>query len=165
LLFYAVGIVAYGSLQLLNRAFYAVQDTATPMLVGMFTIALNIWLNLILIGRLGHGGLALAYSLAGIFNMVLLLFLLRRRLGPMGGRRLALSAAKSLVAALLAASAAWTVAGRLEPQVLLLGKLGQVQQVGAALAVALGVFLLAAVALRMEETGQAWQLVRRRLGR
>jgi putative peptidoglycan lipid II flippase len=165
LFFYAIGIVAYGAIQILNRSFYALQDTATPMLAGMITIGLNIWLNLHLVHPLGHGGLALGYSLAGTFNMALLLLLLRRRLGPMGGRRLALSAVGTLVAAASAAAAAYVVAARLEPAAQALGKLGQAQQVGAAMVAAGAVFALVAVVLRLEEAGQVWQAIKRRLGR
>ncbi|MGB9886024.1 MAG: murein biosynthesis integral membrane protein MurJ [Moorellales bacterium] len=165
LLYYSLGIVAYGCIQILNRSFYALQDTATPMLAGVAAIGLNIWLNVSLVGPLGHGGLALAYSLAGGFNLLLLLLLLRRRLGRIGGRVLAGSALKSLLAGGVAVLGAWWVARYLEPQALTLGKLGQVQQVGAAMGLALVVFVLAAVALRMEEVDQVWEVLKRRLGR
>jgi putative peptidoglycan lipid II flippase len=165
LLFYSLGIVAYGCIQVLNRSFYALQDTTTPMVAGVAAIGLNIWLNVSLVGPLGHGGLALAYSLAGGFNFVLLLLLLRRRLGRIGGRALATSGLKSLLAGTVAVLGAWVVAGHLEPYALLAGKLGQAQQVGAAIGLALLVFVLAAVAMRMEEVGQVWEVVKRRLGR
>jgi putative peptidoglycan lipid II flippase len=39
-------------------------------------------------GPLKHGGLALATSIAAIFNVVLLIHLLRKRIGLMGGRKI-----------------------------------------------------------------------------
>ena len=49
---------------------------------------LNIVLNLILMGPLQHGGLALATSLSALFNAVLLTYFLRKRLGLLGGRKI-----------------------------------------------------------------------------
>ena len=88
LVVYALGLAAYASLHLLNRAFYALQDTKTPMLIGMMTVGVNILLSLL--WRLGGGeyGLAAAYTTAGIVNMLLLLALLHKRIGPFGGREL-----------------------------------------------------------------------------
>ena len=55
---------------------------------------LNIILNLILMGPLKHGGLALATSIAAVFNVVLLIHLLRKRVGSMGGRKILSSVIK-----------------------------------------------------------------------
>jgi putative peptidoglycan lipid II flippase len=48
-------------------------------------VAVNIILNLILVRWLAHGGLALATSLAALVSCLLLVYLLRRRLGHIGG--------------------------------------------------------------------------------
>jgi putative peptidoglycan lipid II flippase len=95
LTFYALscfvpGLVGYGLAQVLTRAFYAMQDTKTPMFIGVLTVFTNVALNFALIGPMGVGGLALATSLAGLFNMALLFLILERRLqltlfGPLFG--------------------------------------------------------------------------------
>jgi putative peptidoglycan lipid II flippase len=74
------GLVGYGLAQVMTRAFYAMQDTKTPMLAGALTVGVNVALNYILIGPMGVGGLALATSIAGLFNLVLLFVILERRL-------------------------------------------------------------------------------------
>jgi putative peptidoglycan lipid II flippase len=56
------------------------------MLLGIGAVAVNVVLDLLLVRPLAHGGLALATSLAAVFAMVLLLVILRRRVGALGGR-------------------------------------------------------------------------------
>lgn len=78
--FLALGLVGYGMTYLLTRAFYALQDTRTPVAISAVTVGLNIALDLLLIGPMGIGGLALATSIAGLTQMSLLMLLLQHRL-------------------------------------------------------------------------------------
>ena len=64
---------------------------------------LNIILNLVLMGPLKHGGLALATSIAALFNVILLIHFLRKKLGLMGGRKILLSTIKLVFAAVVMA--------------------------------------------------------------
>lgn len=77
---YLPGLIGYALAYLLTRAFYALQDTRTPLFIGALTVALNVVLDYALVGPLGVGGLALATSLAGIAHAFLLFLLLQRRL-------------------------------------------------------------------------------------
>ncbi|HHY33780.1 MAG TPA: murein biosynthesis integral membrane protein MurJ [Firmicutes bacterium] len=88
LLFFCVGVGVFTLRDMANRAFFALQDTTTPMIVGAASVAVNIAANLILVGPLKHGGLALGTSLAGVFGVAVLLWKLRALV-----RALALSAA------------------------------------------------------------------------
>ncbi|OGF55476.1 MAG: murein biosynthesis integral membrane protein MurJ, partial [Candidatus Fraserbacteria bacterium RBG_16_55_9] len=78
--FFALGLLGYGMTYLLTRSFYALQDTRTPVAISAVTVGLNIALDLLLIGPLGIGGLALATSIAGLTQMGLLILLLQNRL-------------------------------------------------------------------------------------
>lgn len=80
---FALGLVGVAVVEALTRAFYAMHDTTTPVLASLASIVLNLLASLVLIGPLGHGGLALALSLAGLAEMTVLLIVLRRRLGPL----------------------------------------------------------------------------------
>jgi len=91
---YALGMWAAGGIRILASAFYSVKDTRTPFLTATAAMGVNIFLNLALMTVLGHAGLALASSLSIIFQFLLLLQLLRRRLGPLGLRRIALGTVK-----------------------------------------------------------------------
>lgn len=76
---YALGLPAYVLLKVLAPAFFARGDTATPVKVGMATLALNLALNLALMVPLRHVGPPLATSLAAWFNAGALTVMLRRR--------------------------------------------------------------------------------------
>jgi putative peptidoglycan lipid II flippase len=78
--FLAIGLIGYGMSYLLTRAFYALKDTRTPVMVSALAVGLNIALDYLLIGPLGVGGLALATSIAGLAQLALLVLVLQRRL-------------------------------------------------------------------------------------
>ncbi len=80
-LFYAFGLGAYVSNRILVPAFYSLQDTATPVKIGMVAVMVNIASSLLLMRPLGLAGLALATTLSSFVNLGLLLIALRRRLG------------------------------------------------------------------------------------
>jgi putative peptidoglycan lipid II flippase len=105
---YAVGLPAFSVTRLAAQAFYAMGDTRTPVRVGMVTVAANVGFAVGLMWPLGHAGLALASSLSAYVNAALLLWLLRRRLGRLGGRAIARSLARSAVGA--TAVLAWCLA-------------------------------------------------------
>ncbi|MGI6004571.1 MAG: murein biosynthesis integral membrane protein MurJ [Christensenellales bacterium] len=83
-IFYIIGVLPLGMRDVLSRAFYSLQNTRIPMIHGAIGVAVNIGLNLLLIGPLGLKGLALATSAAFFVTMALLFFSLRRRLKHLG---------------------------------------------------------------------------------
>lgn len=105
--FYLVGLVAHSALEIVVRAFYAVHDTMTPVTVGVVAMSLNIGLSLLLVGPLSFGGLALANSLATTLELVVLVWLLKRRIGALGGDAIGRSLARSLLAGGVMVAALW----------------------------------------------------------
>ncbi|HWQ68469.1 MAG TPA: murein biosynthesis integral membrane protein MurJ [Patescibacteria group bacterium] len=106
-LFYAFGLGAYVSNRILVPAFYSLQDTATPVKIGMVTVIVNIALSLLLMQPMGLAGLALATALSSFVNLGLLLIALQRRLGRLRGigvRSLAQIAGAVVVMALFSVS-------------------------------------------------------------
>lgn len=99
LLYYSIGLCAFAGTKVMATAFYSLQDTKTPAKIGIYSMILNVILNLMLMGPLQHGGLALATSLSALFNSLLLIYFLRKRLGRIGGRKILASAVKLAVAA------------------------------------------------------------------
>lgn len=85
LLGYSAGLIFYVSNRLLTAAFYAFQDTRTPVRVAAVAVAVNLLMGWALMGPLQAAGLALATSLASIANCALLFFRLRSRLGRWWG--------------------------------------------------------------------------------
>jgi len=69
---YSVGLLAFMLIKVLAPGYYSRQDTKTPVKIGMWAMAANMVLNLILIWPLQHAGLALATSIAAFLNAGLL---------------------------------------------------------------------------------------------
>src|SRR5216683_6546082 len=76
---YAAGLPAFVLIKVLAPAFFARQDTATPVKVAVAAKAVNLFLTLVLMQFLAHVGIALATTVAGWLNALLLLTLLIRR--------------------------------------------------------------------------------------
>jgi putative peptidoglycan lipid II flippase len=76
--FYAAALFAHSATEILARSFYALHDTRTPFFVSTASMLLNLTLCATLVGPMGHGGLALAVSIAGVAEAVALAFLLHR---------------------------------------------------------------------------------------
>jgi putative peptidoglycan lipid II flippase len=91
-----LGITAQAIIQILPRAFYALQNTWMPVILGVIAMAASIAWMYILVGPLSHGGLALAVTLGAVIQMFLLFFVLRSKLGRIDGRRLIANVVKTL---------------------------------------------------------------------
>ena len=102
---FCAGIWAFEGQMVLLRVFYALSDRLTPMKVAVAMVLLNFSLNITLVWFLREGGIALATTLSAIAQSAVLLFILRRRLGALGLRRLAGFIAKGLLACLIMAAA------------------------------------------------------------
>jgi putative peptidoglycan lipid II flippase len=104
LMWYAIGLVGHSVVEIMARAFYALRDTKTPVLVGAAAMSLNLVFSItfaalfIRVGWMPHGGLALANSLATALEMVGLLLLMRRRLDGLEGRQVLKAVSQALVA-------------------------------------------------------------------
>ncbi|MFZ5946021.1 MAG: murein biosynthesis integral membrane protein MurJ [Bacillota bacterium] len=165
LLFYSLGLIGYSAQQVLNRAFYALQDTKTPVTVGIVTIFINIAFNFLLIKPLGHGGLALAYSIAGLANMVLLLYHLRIKIGHIDGRHMVNSFVKTLIASLIMGIAVYFTANLIELNLDITKKSIQITQVLIGVGVGALVYSIIVSLLRMEESAMVMGILTRRLRR
>lgn len=95
-LFYVIGVFGFGIRELLNRTFHSIQDTKTPFRVACVAVIANIILNFILRKLMGINGLALATTISGSSAMVILLILLRKRLGRIGLKSIAKNIVKIL---------------------------------------------------------------------
>lgn len=88
LAFFSLGLVGHAVVEIAARAFYALKNTKTPVIIGVLAMGLNIILSLIFMnlfavqGWMPHGGLALANAMAVTLEMAAMLWLLR---APMGG--------------------------------------------------------------------------------
>jgi len=79
LIAYAAGIPAFLLIKIFATHFYAAQDTKTPVKIATFCVAVNLVLNLILMQYIQHVGLAVATSVAGWLNAILMGMSLSKR--------------------------------------------------------------------------------------
>lgn len=111
--FFALGLVGHSTVEIVSRAFYALQDTRTPVLVAGYTVLVNIALSLALglgfarAGREPVGGLALAVSLAVSLETIALVWLLRPRLAGLGMGRIWPGLWRMLAGAAVMGGALW----------------------------------------------------------
>lgn len=96
--FYSMGLAFFSIKEVMTNVFYAVQDTKTPTINAIIALVLNIIINLLLIGPMAHSGLALATTLSGAVTMFMMMFSLRKKLGPLGLKSLFISLLKMALA-------------------------------------------------------------------
>lgn len=105
LAFYSLGLFGLAARDLLTRAFYALDNTRTPVTIGALGIVVYIMTAYAAIPFLGHGGIALAASISAFFQSFLLFVLLSRRVGMPLKRPFLLTFGKVTVASLVMGTA------------------------------------------------------------
>ena len=82
---YSFGLCGYSAVKVVTDGFYAFNDTKTPVKVSLLSVGLNIILNYLFIFELGleYRSLALSTSCTITLNFLLLLVLLRRKIGSL----------------------------------------------------------------------------------
>jgi putative peptidoglycan lipid II flippase len=104
----APGLVAFSSVNVLARAFFALGDTKTPMKISILCLTLNLILAAALILPLRQGGLGLANTVTSIGNAALLVFALRRKMGKLEMGPLRETLMPLAIAGVLAGVVAWS---------------------------------------------------------
>jgi putative peptidoglycan lipid II flippase len=152
LLFFAPGLSAIAMVKVIVPAFYALQDTRTPVQVAFIAMFLNIGLNFLFIRPLENGGPALATTAAALFNSLALLIIFRRRHGSFGIRNIVHSAAKFVIASAALAVVSYVVIGW---PGLYAGPMAQkVAVLGLTIAMGIGTYFGTAYLLRSRELGE-----------
>jgi len=152
LLYYSLGSFACAGNVLLTRTYFAMQDIRTPVRLSALVIGLNLVLNLILIRWLGHGGLALASSIAAIAHFLMLAYLLQKKLRHIDWERIIKSACKIIFASSVMGVVCWfgmNLSERFFADVASLPR--QLLQVGGLVLLGALTYLMMAILLRMEE--------------
>ncbi len=99
---FVLSLFAQSTIPLLARSFYALHNTKTPFYIALLTEAFNIVAILLLIGRFQLVGLVMAFSLASVVQMLMLLFMLRSRFEYLDDKNILLAVSKISLAAFLA---------------------------------------------------------------
>ncbi len=99
---FAVALFAQASIPLLARSFFAHQDTKTTVWISVITVVTNISLALGLTQYFGLYGLALAFTLSSLLNMLLLLLMLRLKFGDLDDLNIIKAVWRIMIATLIA---------------------------------------------------------------
>ena len=167
LLFFSLGLVGHIVVHVLTRAFYAMQDTKTPVLWAIVAVAINVPLMAALVGPMGVEGLALALSISAVLEVIGLLWSLHRRIESVEeatiGRSVARAFVAGVAAALLMLGGLTVVEGSLAGW--LDNPVGRLLALLVLSSAGIAIFLIVAAALRAPELDQLRSLLRRRTRR
>jgi putative peptidoglycan lipid II flippase len=112
LLYYSMGLPAFAAVKLIVPAFYSTQDTRTPVRVAVFTLLVNVVLNVVFLfyffAKFKNGGPALASALAAYFNVCVLFVIFRLRFGRLGTWEVAQSVGKIALCACVMGLVCWS---------------------------------------------------------
>jgi putative peptidoglycan lipid II flippase len=163
--FYALGLVGYSVVRIVSPAFYALDRSRIPVMASMSSVVINVALNLTLVRLMGYQGLALGTSVAALLNAGMQVLFLRRELGGIEGRTLAISLARATAIGMATAATGWAAERLLSTVISGEALAAQLLRLGASIAVALVAFAASAALLRAPEFGEAMAVLRQRLRR
>ena len=165
---YLIGLIFAGIDQPLVFAFYARKDTLTPAIVGLIC-NVGIYLAVALIPPALYGrplqitDLAIANSVQWMSHALIMLFLMRMRLGGLGGFGLWSLAGKAIAGSIVMAVVAYAAINALNA---VLGESSVLREgigvIGAAVA-GFGIYLGIMVLWKVPEIRMMWQIFRRRV--
>jgi putative peptidoglycan lipid II flippase len=164
---YAIGLLFFAGLKVIQPAFYAVERRFVPMVVSIICVAVSAVLNWIFVIKLkwGHQYLALSTSISAALNFALLFLVMRHYAKGLHGRELGLSMLKLLAAVLCMAGVCGlahltVLSGWLHYALWL-----RIVALGGTIAVAAAVYFGVSNVLKNEEVAVFASVLRRRLTR
>ncbi|HUT61125.1 MAG TPA: murein biosynthesis integral membrane protein MurJ [Phycisphaerae bacterium] len=157
---YAVGMLAYCAYQIFSRVFFALKQPKTPLVVSSCLVVVGVALVTVLVWVpwLGAGAFGAVAAFIAFLNAAILGVILRRRLGPFGGRKIAASVLRSV-------AASGTMAAALYALLWLLRGRSSGLAVAVCVPVGAAVFFAVARALRAPELGELFGALAERLRR
>ncbi len=161
--FFAFSLFAQATLPLLTRVFYARHDAKTPFYIGLMSAVANIFLSIIFGSKMGVAGLALAFSIATILNLLVLWLALRAEIGFLDEDRIIQSIIKFSAAAFLCGATIQGMKIFLAPLIDMTRFWGILSQGLIAGILGLAVYLGVCYVLRSEELFYLWHGIKRRL--
>ena len=164
LLWYSVGLVGHCLVEVTSRAFYALHDTKTPVIIGIGTMTGNLLLSILFsavfsnLGWMPHGGLALANSAATTVESIILLILMKKKINGINGKKIAGTVIKSILASVGMGAAIWLLERLMNPY-------GSGQYVVISIITGLIAYSLLLVLFRSSEIRYVFSLIGARFGK
>jgi putative peptidoglycan lipid II flippase len=162
MVFYALGLAGLATVEIVDRVFYARQDTRTPVIAAVLGVGVNVTLSLILMRTgLSFRGLALANSLAALVEAGALFWFVTVRMPGLRISRLATPALRILAASLVMGLPVAWLAAQLDPLLRPYGTPGVLVLLMICAGSGAVLYGLLSILFRSEEIYTLWRLVRR----
>jgi putative peptidoglycan lipid II flippase len=165
---FALGLIPYSAQYVLLRGFYAYEDTRTPFYNTIWVAASNATLSglcyLVLPRHWAVTGMAFAYGFSYLVGLLVALPRLRRRVGDLDGARIRRTYGRLIGAALVPAAVGFVI-GHLIVRSTGGGVLSDIAAVAVGGVVEMGLFVVIAQRLRIEELTPLIGMVRAKIGR
>ncbi len=162
LVFFAIGLAGHATVEIVDRVFYALHDTRSPVLVAVSAIALNVVLSLVLMQTpLNYGGLALANSIAALAEAAMLIRLVSLRIPEVQLNSLLTSTVRILAASLVMGLPVAGLASFLDPLLRPYGTPGQAALLAVCVPAGAALYALISLVFRSDELQALMRLVRR----
>lgn len=165
LMAYGLGIVAYGTSQVMVRLFTASKDTRTPAWVGLASIAVNALGGWLLMHVWGHWGIALVISLVSYVNTLVLYLIFRHRYGPLDEGLLLRSLLTHLTLAIILGGSLFYLGQPLAKTPGSLMTVEHVLDLAGIVAIAGGLYLALGLLFKVEEIRALIHMIKRRIAR
>jgi len=162
-MWYAVGLTGYSVVKVATPTFYALGDSRTPVALSALTVLANAALNIALVRSFGYRGLAAGTALTATLYAVVLMMILRARLGGIDGARLASVLWRQGIASVAMAAAAWIVEREMAAALPGHDLRSLLIRVGVSIVTAIAVLVVASRLLRVTEFNDLVDGVLRRL--
>ena len=107
--FYAVGMIGYSYAEVLNKSFFAMQETKIPMATALISIAANVGLSFVLSGSMGIGGLALASAITATLNAAMNFVVMSKKTGGIMAKKEIINILKIIVSCAFMSAVVWAV--------------------------------------------------------
>jgi putative peptidoglycan lipid II flippase len=159
---FAISLFAQSLIPLLIRVFYARHDSKTPFIIGLISAIINIFLSVKLSASMGVAGLALAFSISNIINLILLWTWLHLEIGRIDELKIFISTLKFSLAALVSGLTVQAVKLLIGSHIDMTRFLGVLIQGLAAGLIGILIYFLVCYILRSEELFNFWSSIKRR---
>lgn len=149
--YFSIGVFAQALVPLIARAFYSIQDTKTPVIISITSVAVNIVASLILLPGMGILGLSLAFSIGSFVNILLLLIFLRVKVGDLNDAYIFACSMKIVAMSLIMGGVVYIILNLVAPLVDMRTFWGIFMQAGISTLGGIIIFIALAYLLKMKE--------------
>ncbi|MDI6782948.1 MAG: murein biosynthesis integral membrane protein MurJ [bacterium] len=163
LFYFSLGLFSFAAVKIIVPVYYALEDVWVPVKVGFVAVATNTLLCLILMWPLKQGGLALATSISSTLNWMVLLYILRRRVGRLGLKKVLNSFIRIIAASMVMGIVCYLLNWWYAANISITGFTAKFIYVGSVIFVSTIAFIFAAWIFRITELHDIWQIIRSKL--